>query len=89
MTPELFVDLASRTLRTALMLAAPPLIASLIVGVLISLFQSVTQMQEQTLVMVPKMLVIVIVLLLFLPWMLQTLLSFTSQLIISIPSYVR
>ena len=89
MTPELFIDLASRTLRTALILAAPPLIASLIVGVLISLFQSVTQMQEQTLVMVPKMLVIVIVLLLFLPWMLQTLLSFTSQLIISIPSYVR
>lgn len=89
MSPELFIDLAVRTLRTALLLSAPPLLASLTVGVLISLLQSVTQMQEQTLVMVPKMLVIVIVLLLFLPWMMQTLLGFTAQLIISMPDYVR
>ena len=62
MTPESIVNLATQTLRTALLLAAPPLVASLIVGVVISIFQSITQIQEQTLVLVPKMFTIVIVL---------------------------
>ena len=89
MTPEFVIDLATQTLRTALLLAAPPLLAGLIVGVLVSMFQSVTQMQEQTLVLVPKMLAIAVVLLLCLPWMLQILLGFTSQLFIQLPAYLR
>jgi flagellar biosynthetic protein FliQ len=89
MTPEFFVDIAARTLRTALLLAAPPLVAGLVVGVLISMVQAVTQMQEQTLVLVPKMLAVVVVILLCLPWMLQILLDFTSMLILHIPDYVR
>jgi flagellar biosynthetic protein FliQ len=89
MTPEFFVDLATRTLQTALLLAAPPLVAGLIVGVAVSIFQAVTQIQEQTLVQVPKMLSVVVVLLLALPWMLQLLLNFTAQLFLHIPEYVR
>lgn len=89
MTSEFFIDLAARTLRTALLLAAPPLLAGLLVGVLVSLVQTVFQVQEQTLVIVPKMIAVVVVLLLFLPWMLQILLDFTSQLFVQLPDYVR
>ena len=89
MTPEFFVDLATRTLHMAMLLAAPPLLAGLVVGVAVSIFQAVTQMQEQTLVLVPKILAVALVLLLCLPWMLQVLLTFTTTLITHLPEYVR
>jgi flagellar biosynthetic protein FliQ len=89
MTPEFFIDLAARTLRTALLLAAPPLLAGLLIGVFVSIIQTVMQIQEQTLVLIPKLLAVVVVLLLFLPWMLEILLSFTQFLFLHIPEYVR
>lgn len=89
MTAEFLVDIAIKTLRTALLLAAPSLIAGLLVGVGISVLQSITQIQEQTLVMVPKMFAVVVILILTLPWMLQLLLGFTSNLFIHLPDYVR
>jgi flagellar biosynthesis protein FliQ len=89
MTPEFFVDLTTRTLQTAILLAAPPLLAGLIVGVAVSIFQAITQMQEQTLVLVPKILAVALVLLLCLPWMLQVLLTFTTTLFTHLPDYVR
>ena len=89
MTPEFLVDLAMRTLRTAMLLAAPPLVAGLVVGVAVSIFQSVTQIQEQTLVLIPKMVAVIVVLLLSMPWMLQLLVNFTTQLYTNLPNYVR
>ena len=89
MTPEFFVDLTTRMLHTALLLAAPPLLAGLVVGVAVSIFQAITQMQEQTLVLVPKILAVALVLLLCLPWMLQVLLTFTTTLFAHLPDYVR
>jgi flagellar biosynthetic protein FliQ len=89
MTPEFVIDLAMRTLRTALLLSAPPLLAGLIIGVGISIVQAMTQIQEQTLVQVPKMFGVVLVILLVLPWMFQLLLNFTAQLFVHIPEYVR
>jgi flagellar biosynthesis protein FliQ len=89
MTPEFFVDLTTRTLQTAILLAAPPLLAGLIVGVAVSIFQAITQMQEQTLVLVPKLLAVALVLLLCLPWMLQVLLTFTTTLFTHFPDYVH
>jgi flagellar biosynthetic protein FliQ len=89
MTPEFLIDLAARALQTALLLAAPPLLAGLVVGVLVSIFQAVTQIQEQTLVLVPKILAVVVVLMLCLPWMLQLLLSFTANLFLHLPDYIR
>jgi flagellar biosynthetic protein FliQ len=59
--------------------AAPALIASLVVGLLISLFQALTQIQEMTLTFVPKVLVVFITLLLFLPFMLHSLVDFTHR----------
>ena len=89
MTPEFLVDLAMRTLRTAMLLAAPPLVAGLVVGVAVSIFQSVTQIQEQTLVLIPKMVAVIVVLLIAMPWMLQLLVNFTVQLYTNLPNYVR
>ncbi len=89
MTPEFFVDLVTRTLHTAILLAAPALVTGLVVGVAVSIFQAITQMQEQTLVLVPKILAVALVLLLCLPWMLQVLLTFTTTLFTHFPDYVR
>jgi flagellar biosynthesis protein FliQ len=89
MTPEFFVDIATRMLHTAILLAAPPLLAGLVVGVAVSIFQAITQMQEQTLVLVPKILAVALVLLLCLPWMLHVLLTFTTNLFTNLPNYVR
>jgi flagellar biosynthetic protein FliQ len=60
-----------------------------VVGVAVSIFQAITQMQEQTLVLVPKILAVALVLLLCLPWMLQVLLTFTTNLFTNLPNYVR
>ena len=89
MSPEFFVDLVTRMLHTAILLAAPPLLVGLVVGVAVSIFQAITQMQEQTLVLVPKLLAVALVLLLCLPWMLQVLLTFTTTLFTHFPAYVR
>ena len=89
MSPEFFVDLVTRMLHTAILLAAPPLLVGLVVGVAVSIFQAITQMQEQTLVLVPKLLAIALVLLLCLPWMLQVLLTFTTTLFTHFPDYVH
>ena len=89
MSPEFFVDLVTRMLHTAILLAAPPLLAGLVVGVAVSIFQAITQMQEQTLVLVPKILAVALVLLLCLPWMLQVLLTFTTTLFTHFPDYVH
>ncbi|RMF83339.1 MAG: flagellar biosynthetic protein FliQ [Nitrospinota bacterium] len=89
MTPELIIDLGMRALQTALLLAAPPLLAGLLIGLLISIFQAVTQIQEQTLVLIPKILAVLIAMLIFLPWMLQTILNFTSHLFLHLPDYIR
>lgn len=89
MTPEFLIDLATRALQTALLLAAPPLLAGLVVGVMVSIFQAVTQIQEQTLVLVPKILAVIVVLMFCLPWMLQLLVSFTAHLFLHLPDYIR
>jgi flagellar biosynthesis protein FliQ len=89
MSPEFFVDLVTRMLHTAILLAAPPLLVGLVVGVAVSIFQAITQMQEQTLVLVPKLLAVALVLLLCLPWMLQVLLTFTTTLFTHFPDYVH
>ena len=68
MTPETVITLGQRALELATLLSAPVLLASLVVGVLISLFQAATQINEMTLSFVPKLLVVVLILLLAGPW---------------------
>ena len=86
MSHVLVVDLARNMIMTALLIAAPMLVVALVVGLVISIIQAVTQIQEQTLAFVPKLIGVAAVFLLALPWILQTLVRYTTELFRSIPS---
>ena len=83
------MDLARRSILIALQLSLPILVLSLVVGVIVSLFQAVTQIQEQTLTFVPKIIVLVLALVVLGPWMLHTIVGFTSGLFLSLPATMR
>ena len=74
-----YVTLAAEALWLILLLSLPPLLASLVTGLVISLLQALTQVQEQTLTFVPKIIATVLVLIIFAPWMLSTLQEFTGR----------
>jgi flagellar biosynthetic protein FliQ len=82
------IDISNQAIKVTMMLAAPMLIGALVVGILVSLFQAVTQINEQTLSFIPKALVIVVSLIMLAPWMMDTITSFTHDLYVSIPSVV-
>lgn len=77
MTEAELIEIAREGMLVMLKISAPALLAGLAVGLVVSLFQAVTQIQEQTLTFVPKVLIIFLVLLLFLPFMMHTLMDFT------------
>jgi len=89
MTPEMVLDIGRRALETTLLVSAPMLGLSLVVGLLVSLFQAVTQVNEMTLTFIPKILAVFLALLLFFPWMLQMMVGFTAELLQSIPTLAR
>ncbi len=89
MTEDLIMQLGSETLKTTAMLSAPLLGAALVTGLIVSVLQAVTQINEATLTFIPKMIVIGLVLILAGPWMLDTLSSFTTVLFENIATYVR
>lgn len=88
MTDAAVVDLARNAIMMALSLATPMLTVALGVGLAVSVFQSVTQIQDQTLSFVPKLLAVTGVFLLGLPWMIQTAVKYTSELLRALPSLV-
>ncbi len=85
---EFVIGITNEAVKVTMMLAAPMLIGALVIGILVSLFQAVTQINEQTLSFIPKILVIVMALVFFSPWMMEVITTFTKELIISIPSVV-
>ena len=89
MTPEMITELGRQALETTLMVAAPILGLSLVVGLVVSAFQAMTQLNEATLTFVPKVLALFGALLFFLPWMMNVLTTFTTNLLVNIPQYVR
>lgn len=89
MTPDYVVALARQALTVALLLAAPALLAALVVGVVISIFQATTQIQEPTLTFVPKILAVFLVLLLLGAWMGNIMLTFTREVMGNLSSLVR
>lgn len=89
MTTDFVLGLAQKTLQTMLVTSLPVLLVSLIVGVVISLFQAVTQIQEQTLAFVPKIVVTFLALLLFGAWMVNQLMSFTNEIFQNFPLWIR
>jgi flagellar biosynthetic protein FliQ len=89
MNPEFAIELLKNLMIEALALSAPILITAMVVGLAISLFQTVTSIHEQTLAFVPKALAIVAVMLLLLPWMVRSLVEFTTAVIEKIPQMVQ
>ncbi len=88
MNPDDVIALGRQALEITLLISAPFLITALVVGVLISLVQAVTQIQEQTLTFVPKFLAIVVVFLLSLPWAIGVLTQYATDLFLSFHRYV-
>ncbi len=80
MTPELVVQLARRSFEAVLLLSAPLLIFSLVIGLLISIFQAVTSINEATLTFAPKIIVVMIAMIIFFPWMMTYMSDFTREI---------
>lgn len=89
MTPEFVVGFAQEAIKVTILVAMPMLGLGLIVGLAISIFQAVTQIQEMTLTFVPKILVVLLGLLFFANWMLQKLIDFGHKSIAQLPYVIR
>ena len=89
MNPDFVTQVARNAIEVTLFLALPILGVGLVVGLVISLFQAVTQIQEVTLVFVPKIVAVLVCLMLLSPWMMRKIMFFTEQIILNIPTYVK
>jgi flagellar biosynthetic protein FliQ len=89
MSPEFITGFLYEALKISVLLAAPMLVTGLVAGVLVSMFQAATSINEMTLVFIPKMIGVVIALLICFPWMVQIIVDFTQNLLNSIPMYIR
>jgi flagellar biosynthetic protein FliQ len=89
MDQAFIIDFAMESIKTTLLLSAPMLGFGLVTGLLISIFQAVTSIQELTLTFIPKILAVFFSLILFFPWLIQVMLSFTSKILINFPEYIQ
>ena len=88
MTVEEVADIAGQTLWLIVQVSMPVLLVSLVIGLLVSIFQTVTSIQEQTLTFVPKIIGVFLALILLAPWMMNTMVEFTMQLWSNFSLYV-
>ncbi|MEF3168263.1 MAG: flagellar biosynthesis protein FliQ [Deltaproteobacteria bacterium] len=89
MTQDMVIGLARQAVELTLILSLPVLGVGLIVGLAVSLFQAVTQIQEMTLSFVPKIIAVLVALLVSFPWLMNKLMDFTRNLMEQIPAMVR
>jgi len=89
MTPEFVVSFAQEAIKTTILVSMPMLGLGLAVGLAVSIFQAVTQINEMTLTFVPKILIVLLALLFFASWMLEHLMRFAATTIEQIPFYIR
>ncbi len=88
MSSEFIIGLAGQAVYTVLKVSAPMLIIGLVVGLIVSIFQATTQIQEQTLAFVPKIVAVLLALLMFGPWILTTLVDFTYGILNNLSNYI-
>ncbi|TVX93967.1 flagellar biosynthesis protein FliQ [Paenibacillus agilis] len=88
MSAEFIIGLAGQSVLAVLKVSAPMLIVALVVGLIISIFQATTQIQEQTLAFVPKIVAVFIVILIFGPWLLTTMVDFTYSILNNLHQYI-
>jgi flagellar biosynthetic protein FliQ len=89
MSPEFVVQLAKEAIEITLYLSLPIMGVGLVVGLIVSLFQAVTQIHEMTLTFVPKIIAVLVSLLFLLPWMMQKIIFYTEQLLTQLPRYIH
>ncbi len=89
MTQTFIVDFAMESMKTTLLLSAPMLGFGLVTGLAVSIFQAVTSIQELTLTFIPKILAVFLAMILFFPWLLQTIINFTTNILINFPEYIK
>ncbi len=89
MSPDMVISFGQKALEMALMLSAPVLLATFLVGLIISILQSATQIQEMTLSYIPKIIAAYITVLVLGAWMLNKLLDYTKDLIINMPTWLK
>lgn len=88
MTPEMVMNIGRQAIEMTLILSGPMLLAALAVGLIVSIFQAATQINEQTLSFIPKLLAMFLVLILAGPWMLQMMVDYIRRLFESIPQII-
>lgn len=89
MTPEVVVNLGQQALQMTILVAAPLLLAALVTGLLVSIFQAATSINEMTLTFIPKLIVMFIVMIISGPWMIETMTDYMTRLFSSIPQIIR
>lgn len=88
MTPDSILGLSQSSITLLILMLAPVLGTALAVGLIISIFQAITQIQEQTLAFAPKIIAVFVSLLVFGPWMLTHLVDFTKKILDNLPNYI-
>lgn len=88
MEVDLVLDMTRETLWQTMVLAGPPLIAALVIGGIVGLFQAITQVQDTTISLVPKILAVFITLAVCLPWLVDGMLEFSQKMFGSVPSFL-
>ncbi|MCJ8010616.1 flagellar biosynthesis protein FliQ [Paenibacillus sp. KQZ6P-2] len=88
MNSDFIIGLAGQAVYTVLKVSAPMLLLGLIVGLIVSIFQATTQIQEQTLAFIPKIVAVLLAILLFGPWILTTLVDFTFNILDNLYKYI-
>lgn len=89
MSNDLAIQIGRTALEMVMMVSAPMLVLGLIVGVAVSIFQATTQIQEQSLAFIPKIIAIFVAVLVFGPWMLSIMVGYTREIYMSLPTMVR
>jgi len=89
MSPEFITGYFFEALKIAFLLSGPVLLFGLVAGIVVSMFQAATSINEMTLVFIPKIIAVGLALVIFFPWMLQVLVTFTEKIFINIPLYIK
>jgi flagellar biosynthetic protein FliQ len=89
MTEEMIISIGAEATKTIIFLAGPLLAAAMIVGLLVSIFQAVTQINESTLTFIPKMIAVIVVLSIMSPWMLEVIKNYTTDIFENAGSVIR
>lgn len=89
MSGDMVIQLARDALTMVMLVSAPMLGLGLLVGIIVSVFQATTQIQEQTLAFIPKIIAVFVAILIFGPWMLSLMVDYTREIFISLPQMIR